>query len=119
MFLMVLLVPAAMVGLGYMFMHKAPENINILFGYRTSRSMKNEDTWVFAHRYIGKLWFYGGIIILLSSAALMLFCLGETDDTIGTFGGILVALQTIPMIGAIILTEKALKKQFDEFGRRR
>ena len=119
MFIMVLLIPAAMAGSGRMFMKKAPDNVNMLFGYRTSRSIKNKDTWVFAHKYIGKLWLYGGMIILPFSIVPMFFCLGKPADTIGAFGGIIVALQMIPMIGTIISTEKALKTHFDEFGKRR
>ena len=119
MFIMVLLIPVTMIVFGGLFMKRAPGNINMVFGYRTSRSMKNKDTWEFAHKYIGKLWFYGGIIILIFSILPMFFCLEKSADTIGAFGGVIVALQIIPMIGTIIPTERALKKHFDEFGRRR
>ena len=36
-------------------MKKAPKEINSVFGYRTSMSMKNKDTWEFAHKYCGKV----------------------------------------------------------------
>ena len=31
------------------------EDVNFVFGYRTSMSMKNKDTWEFAHKYCGKV----------------------------------------------------------------
>lgn len=48
MLIMDLLIPFTMIGFGKMFLKKAPDQINYVFGYRTSMSMKNQDTWVFA-----------------------------------------------------------------------
>ena len=92
---------------------------NSTFGYRTKRSMMNEDTWKFAHSYIGKLWFICGLILLLPSVVVMFFVFGKEADTVGTIGAILVFIQMFPMIGTIIPTEKALKKNFDDYGRHR
>lgn len=119
MLIMVLLIPVSMIALGLLFLKSAPHNINSTFGYRTKRSMMNEDTWKFAHSYIGKLWFICGMIILLPSVAVMLFVLGKEVNMVGTVGAILVFVQMIPMFGTIIPTEKALKKNFDEYGRHR
>ncbi len=38
-----LLTPAIMLGAGKLFLKKAPKDINWIFGYRTTMSMKNED----------------------------------------------------------------------------
>ena len=119
MLIMVLLIPVSMIAFGREFMNSAPHNINSTFGYRTKRSMMNEDTWKFAHSYIGKLWFICGLIFLLPSVAVMLFVLGKEVNTVGTVGAILVFVQMLPMIGTIIPTEKALKKNFDEYGKHR
>ena len=54
MLIMDLLLPFTMIGFGRYFMKKAPKEINSVFGYRTSMSMKNKDTWEFAHKYCGK-----------------------------------------------------------------
>ena len=45
MLIMDLLIPFTMIGFGKMFLKKAPDQINYVFGYRTSMSMKNQDTW--------------------------------------------------------------------------
>lgn len=81
--------------------------------------MKNKDTWDFAHRYFGRLWLKGGLILLPVSLVIMLFVLGKNEDIVGTVGGILCFFQTIPLIGAIFPTEKALIKEFDAEGRKR
>ena len=77
------------------------------------------ETWKFAHEYIGKLWLICGLTLLSPSVVIMVLVLGKEPNTVGTVGGILTIVQMIPMIGAIVPTENALKKKFDEFGRRR
>ncbi|MBQ9483556.1 MAG: SdpI family protein [Ruminiclostridium sp.] len=119
MLIMVLLIPALMIAFGREFMNGAPDNINSTFGYRTKRSMMNKETWKFAHIYFGKLWFICGLILLLPSVVVMLFVLEKDVNTVGTVGAIIVFVQMIPMFGTIIPTEKALKKNFDEYGRYR
>ena len=108
MLIMDLLIPFTMIGFGKMFLKKAPDQINYVFGYRTSMSMKNQDTWVFAHHYCGKIWY---IVLLL--------VMGKSNDAIGNVGGILCVFQMIPLVGSIIPTEIALRKNFDKYGNKR
>lgn len=114
-----LMIPFTMIGFGRYFLKTAPEEINSLFGYRTTMSMKNKDTWIFAHKYCGRLWYTGGLIMLPISIVVMLPVIGKTEDTIGTIGGILCVVQMIFLIGSIFPTEKALKSTFDKNGNRR
>lgn len=100
-------------------MKNAPGNINIVFGYRTSMSMKNQETWKFAHEYCGKLWYKWGKIVLIVTMIAMLFLLGKSADTIGNWGGVICMLQLVPLIGVIGPTERALRKTFDKKGNRR
>ena len=57
MLLMNLLNTFTLIGFGKHFMRKAPKEINEVFGYRTPMSMKNKDSWEFAHKYCGKIWY--------------------------------------------------------------
>ena len=50
-----MIIPIVMVIVGRMMWKHCPKNINGMSGYRTTRSMKNMDTWKFAHDYCGKL----------------------------------------------------------------
>ena len=49
----------------------------------------------------------------------MLFVLGKDQNTVGTVGGACCFIQLVPLIGAIFPTERALKREFDEEGRKR
>lgn len=119
MFIMNLLIPFTMIGFGKYFLKKAPKEINPVFGYRTTMSMKNKDTWEFAHRYCGQIWYVCGLILLPLSIVPMLFVIGQSDDTIGTLGAVICLIQIIPLVGAVLPTEKALKKNFDKDGNKR
>lgn len=82
-------------------------------------SMKNRDTWDFAHHYCGNLWFRCGLAMLFFSIIVMMFLIGKDDSAVGGIGGILCAIQMVPFIGAMIPTEIALKKNFDGNGNKR
>lgn len=116
MLIMNLLLPFTMIGFGKHFMKKAPKEINAVFGYRTTMSMKNKDTWEFAHKYCGRIWYVCGCTMLPLTILPMLFPIGKSENLTGTVGTILISLQLIPWIGAIIPTELALRKRFDKDG---
>ena len=115
----VLIIPVTMILLGRQYLHHAPGKINFLSGYRTSMSMKNPDTWAFAHHAIGKIWLIFGAVLLPVSAGLMLFVFGHGAGTVGTMGGVLVGLQLVLMAGSMLPVERGLKRTFDENGLRR
>lgn len=114
-----LVIPLTMMIFGRHFMHNPPKEINGSYGYRTSMSMKSRETWDFAHRYFGRLWFILGLMLLPLSAAAMLFLLGESVKAIGNSSLIIMAFQLLFLIIPIFPTERALKKNFDQFGFRR
>lgn len=114
-----LFIPLIMIGFGRYFSKKAPKEINAVFGYRTSRSMKSKATWVFAHNYFGKLWYICGWILLPITILTMVLVMGEAEDMVGTVGELLCCVQMILLVSTIIPTERALKKTFDENGEER
>ena len=119
MLIMVLLIPLTMIFFGWLLFRKTPKEINYVYGYRTKRSMMNEETWRFANQYFGKAWYLCGLISVPLSVMAITIVLGKGTETVGTIGGIITMLQMIPLVGAIIPTEIALKKNFDENGRRK
>ena len=100
-------------------MKSSPKEINYIFGYRTNMSMKNKDTWDFAHKYIGKLWFYLGLILVPITVIPMLLVIGGNEDTISMVGSIICIVALVVLIVSIIPTERALKKTFDKDGNRK
>jgi len=112
-------IPVIMIIVGSMFIKRPPKEINIVLGYRTNMSMKNMETWIFAHNYCGKIWVKIGLILLPFSVLPLLFVWDKSTDDIGLVGGIVCCIQIIPLIISVIYTEIALKKVFDENGNRK
>ena len=106
------MIPAMMIVIGRWFMHGGPKERNMLFGYRTKRSMQSQEAWVFAHHYCGKFWLRLGLILLPITILTMTLINGRSDDVIGTSGLVLVTIQILAMIVTIPATENALKNQF-------
>ena len=113
-----LLVPLTMIIFGARFKKNAPKEVNAAFGYRTTMSMKNKDTWQFAHEYIGRLWKICGWLVLLISVVVMFFSCGKDIIAVSIIGGIVCITQIVVLICTMIPTEIALKKNFDEYGNR-
>ena len=114
-----LLFPAIMILFGAVFTKTAPKKINYIFGYRTDMSMKNRDTWAFAHKYFGKLWFRFGLLLIPITVIPMLFVIGNSENVVATVGLIVGFVNTVTLIVPIFFTEKALKKAFDKDGNRK
>lgn len=114
-----LLIPGVMVGFGKEFQKNPPAEINPGYGYRTTMSSKNQDTWDFAQRYMGKVWYQAGRWLLIPSAVPLLFVLGQDVDIVSTIGMAACGVQLAAMLGSILAVERALKKNFDKNGKRK
>ena len=119
MFICNILVPVIMAAAGLLMWVRCPKEINSFFGYRTVRSMKNMDTWKFAHRYAGRLWFILGLISFIPSVIAQIPFYHSSENTIGTVSIILMAVQCAILIISIFPTEIALKKAFNDDGTRK
>lgn len=113
-----LMQPVIMITFGNVFVKHPPKTINGVYGYRTSMSTKNQETWDFAHNYCGRLWKKLGYIMLFVSLPVMFFTFGKGEDTIGFIVGIFMFVQCFVLIGSIFPVEFALKKRFDKDGNR-
>ena len=84
-------------------------------------SMKNEDTWGFAHQVCGRIWWRTGWLLLALSAAILAWMQTRPGgEETNWLLGILVALaEGAALILTIIPVERALGKAFDKDGNRR
>jgi len=114
-----LLFPAIMILFGAIFAKTAPKKINYIFGYRTDMSMKNRATWEFSHKYIGKLWFRLGFLLIPFTVIPMLFVIGNAENVVAAVGLIVSFVNTVILIVPVFFTEKALNKAFDKDGNRK
>ncbi|TVZ56212.1 SdpI/YhfL family protein [Lutibacter sp. Hel_I_33_5] len=89
-----------------------PKKINNLYGYRTHRSMLNEDIWNFANTLFNKTFMvYAGVSFLAG----ILFAYLATKEI--TWQPMVLVLLTI--LVCIIKTEKGISNTFNEEGKRK
>ena len=50
-----LLLPAVVTAIGLLFTYHPPRRINMIYGYRTTRSMASQEAWDAAHRIDGRI----------------------------------------------------------------
>ena len=116
MFCCTLLIPIIMIITGKSMRLGKFKTINSIVGYRTRRSMKNQQTWDYAHRECGLLWRRWGSTMLVLTVIAMLLFMGEDTDHIGVVGSVITVLQMIPLFLSIVIVEKKLREKFDENG---
>ena len=111
-----LLLPVIMICTGAALRRGKFSTINPVSGYRTRRSMQNQQTWDYAQRECGRPWMRWGSTMLVLTVIAMLLFMGEDTDHIGVVGSVITVLQMIPLFLSIAIVEKKLREKFDENG---
>jgi uncharacterized membrane protein len=114
-----MLIPLIMIVFGWLFQHGFPKSRSSFLGYRTTMSMKNDDTWRFAHEYCGRIWLITGLILFAVTSVFMVLTMNSDESLKSLISGLLIILYVIPLLVSVILTEKALEKTFDTRGKRK
>ncbi len=119
-FLLIILssLPTTMIIFGSTYMKFAP-GYGYMFGYKTKRSLKNRYCWEFAHLFFGRVWFITGIILLVINLVVMLFAMPKDHELIGMLALAVAGAELIGFVISILITESALKKNFDDDGNMR
>ncbi|MFR3992390.1 MAG: SdpI family protein [Angelakisella sp.] len=115
MFCCTLLIPIIMIIAGNSMRLGKFKTINSIVGYRTRRSMKNQQTWDYAHRECGLLWRRWGSTMLVLTVIAMLLFMGEDTDHIGVVRRY-YRVADDPLFLSIVIVEKKLREKFDENG---
>ncbi len=110
------LIPLILILFGRLMWKRCPSKINGWYGYRTARSMKNMDTWKFAHEHFGKQWWKIGWILLVPSVLALLPVYNAAEERIAIVLLAVMVIQSIWMLYPIFRTERALKDRFHEDG---
>ena len=113
----IFLLPVVMVICGMSYTKKGPKRISKVQGYRSKMSMKNRETWDFAHKYLGDLWFKLGVPLLAMTSVVSLLVFRESDERILFWCTVIMVIQIVIMALPVYFVEKALKTNFDENGK--
>ncbi len=110
-FLIPIIVGPIFILAGILLLKYPPAKINIIYGYRTSNSMKNQDTWNFAQRYSAKVLIKAGLIYSLTAIIGLIY---QPEKYISVLLGLLLMLITILMV--YLRVEKAISNRIQATG---
>ena len=113
----VFLIPGIMVFFGRTMMDHPPKTINAAYGYRTTMSMKNQDTWDYAQAACAKRWRRWGRVLALITLVVLIVALRRPAslDVLGIY----TAFETAFLLASVAATEMDLRCTFDREGRRK
>ena len=90
-----------------------PKTMSSSSSYATALSMQSREAWNFAHKYIGNLWFKGGVVLSVVAFLLAYFLLPSLDKNKSvTVVMVFVLVQLFFLAGCVYPTEKTLAKKF-------
>lgn len=92
---------------GFIMLKFPPKKINLFYGYRTTRSMKNQEQWDFSQKYSAKLLMLCGLFLTLISSISLLITLNNKAKLF-----ISLALIVGSVMFLLLKTENELKKRF-------
>ncbi|STO01415.1 Uncharacterised protein [[Eubacterium] infirmum] len=95
------------------------KSVNSWMGYRTARSTKNSETWEFAQKSCADNSLKMFLPTTILAVVIMPFCQNKDNNTIGWIGLGVTLTQLLSYGVVLYLTEKYLKKEFDDRGKRR
>ena len=113
-FLTAQIIPVTFLAFGYYYKNHVPKTMKS--GYRTRRSTRSRETWVYAHRLLGRLFRPLGWITLPLSFFGMFAVLIHNEPALETASGVFCLVQAAALLGVLIAVERALRKNFDETG---
>ena len=107
-----------MIGFGFLFEKHTPKKINFILGYRSFRSMKNQETWEYGNKLSGLLLSRLGIALFICSTAALIFVHGSSDIVIRNVGIAIIVVHALLIVISALATELSLHKHFDKDGNR-
>lgn len=100
----IMLIPIIILLCGLYLKYKTPSKINGFIGYRTNRSMKSNENWIFANKTCGDCYIIISIILFLITA--ITYFIYEIDSYI-----VILTIQLIGTLLPIPIIEIKLKKK--------
>ena len=103
-----LFIPIIMIVFGILMWFAPPKGRSTSYGYRTKRSMMNEETWDYAQACMGKSWFIVGIVLI----GVTLFLLPRIALDHGSLIITILSIQVVFLCVPFIWIEFLLSRHF-------
>ena len=105
-----LLLGPLMLAVAFLMKKYPPKKVNAIYGYRTPRSMKNQNTWEVANQYSTALMVKASLATIL----FQVFCIAGFEFQTAYISAVIFLI--VALVSVIPFTEMYLKKLFDKEG---
>lgn len=103
------IIPILITLIGILMYKRPPKKVNWFIGYRTRKSMKNQEVWEKANRYCGKLWIIIGLIMVIVALLLNILFYYKIIIFSETVLIIIVLSEIIPLLLSGLMVESKIK----------
>ena len=107
----IFIIPVMIIVVGYLMYKYPPQKVNWFVGYRTIRSMKNENVWEKANKYCGKLWIKIGLIMVVLASVLAILSYIKIVIFSETCLAIIILCEILPLLLSGLMVEKEIKDE--------
>lgn len=105
-----LIIPVLMITIGILIRKVPPKKINKVYGYRTKRSMKDEKSWVIAHRFYAVWVSTYGFLSLLFACGATFVLRAELPEVLATISLYIIGIELVFLLLPVLHTESMLKR---------
>lgn len=105
----IFILPVIITITGYLMNKYPPKKVNWFVGYRTRKSMKDENVWKMANEYCGSLWIKIGTIMLAIASLICILSYFKIIICSETFIIIFIFCEIVPLLLSGVMVENKLK----------
>jgi len=117
--LFILIVPALLLGFGYLYYFKPVKEANHRFGYRTYFGMGSEEAWCFVQRLAGFVYMILGGVLALAALIISIILIWQDTVTLLTTAAIYLAIEAVLTGLAVSAINIYMAVRYDQDGYRR
>ena len=103
------IIPLMILVIGYLMNKYPPKKVNWFVGYRTRKSMSDENIWKVANEYCGKLWLKIGLIMIIVVALLCALIYLDIIIFSETFLTTIIVCEIAPLLLSGVIVDKKIR----------
>lgn len=105
----IFIIPVMIIVIGYLMNKYPPKKPNYLIGYRTRKSIQNNDIWKTANQYCGALWIKLGLLMLIITSIISILSYYELINFTENLLIIVTVSEVIILVQTIFIVENKIK----------
>jgi len=105
----IFIIPVMIIVIGYLMNKYPPKKPNYLIGYRTRKSIQNNDIWKTANQYCGALWIKIGLLMLIITSIISILSYYELINFTENLLIIVTVSEVIILVQTIFIVENKIK----------